>query len=73
MMAEDFVSVKSGQNEYMITIKPHWRTIPEDEGIALLKEKIYRLSGFRPAVIKNNNGVIIESLGFISPQAVLHL
>ena len=72
-MSEDYVNVICRDDQYRVAIKSHWRTLPDDEGFILLKDKISTFCGFPPLTIRSGDGVIIRSLDFISSQDTVHV
>ena len=53
-------------NYYFNTLD--WRSLPDDEGFTLLKEKMHSFCGVHPHTIKKQDGAVIKSLDFVSPQ-----
>ena len=70
----DYMVVKSGTTDtYRIAIKPHWRSLPNDEGFTLFKQKVLEVCGFYPNVVKDSDGAVITSLDTISTAEVLQV
>ena len=70
----DYAVVKSGRGDsYRVPIKAHWRSLPNNEGFTLFKQKISEVCGYYPSVLKDADGALITCLDTVSTGESLQL